>query len=179
MCDSLIYLFNDSTISMYGLPVLWTQDNQLTADRITIFSSNQQVDSMQMINSAFIISVDEYGKDKYNQIKGRDMTGYFENNELYRIDVFGNSQTIYFVREEDGSLIGINQAVAGNMTIRIGDRNVSDIYYYDEPVAHLIPEQDFPKQELKLKNFNWLGQHRPYNKNDIFIWRSDTPVLKH
>lgn len=179
MCDSLVYSFSDSTILMNGLPVLWTQDNQLTADRIKIFSSNQQVDSMQMINSAFIISVDEYGEDQYNQIKGRDMTGYFENNELYRIDVFGNSQTIYFVREEDGALIGINQAVAGNMTIRVGERNVTDIYYYDKPDAHLIPEAQFPKQELKLKNFNWLGQHRPLNKNDIFIWRTDTPALKH
>jgi len=177
MCDSLVYLFSDSTISMYGKPALWTQDNQLTAELIKIFSSNQRVDSMQMTNSSFIISLDKYGEQRYNQIKGKNMVGYFKNNELFKIDVEGNSETIYFVSEETGALIGINKALASSMSIFIEDRQVADIYYYEKPLAQLTPEESFPVQELRLKNFQWLGDHRPQNRFDIFRWESRLPVL--
>ena len=177
MCDSLVYLFSDSTISMYGKPALWTQDNQLTAEMIKIFSSNQRVDSMQMTSSSFIISIDKYGEERYNQIKGKDMVGYFKNNELFKIDVEGNSETIYFVSEETGALIGINKALASSMSIFIEDRQIADIYYYEKPVAQLTPEESFPVQELKLKNFQWLEMHRPKNRYDIFKWERTVPVL--
>ena len=131
-----------------------------------------------MTNSSFIISIDKYGKENYNQIKGKSMVGYFKHNELYKIDVQGNSETLYFVREEDGALIGINKAMASSMSIRIADRQLTDIYYYDKPDAHLIPEDSFPEQGLKLKNFIWLGSERPKNRYDIFKWESNSPVLK-
>ncbi|OQX79731.1 MAG: hypothetical protein B6D64_04335 [Bacteroidetes bacterium 4484_276] len=177
MCDSLVYMFADSTISMFGQPALWTQENQLTANKIKIFSSGQKIDSMQMTNLSFIISTDKFDIEKFNQIKGRDMVGYFEDNELNKINVQGNSETIYFVREEDGALIGINKALASNMSIIIGDRQLTDIFYYDKPDAHLIPESSYPEQELKLKNFKWLGTQRPNNRYDIFKWDGIIPVL--
>ncbi len=168
MCDSLVYLFTDSTISMYDNPALWSQDNQLTAKMIKIFNLNQKVDSMQMTGSSFIISLDKYGEERYNQIKGKNMTGYFKNNELFKINVEGNSETIYYISEECGALIGINKAVASSMAIFITDHQVSDIYYYSEPVASLTPEATFPEQELRLKNFKWIGIQRPGSRYDIF-----------
>jgi len=176
-CDSLVYMFTDSTISMFGEPVLWTDDNQLSAENIKIFSSNQKVDSMQMTQSSFIISIDKYGSDNYNQIKGKNMVSFFKDNQLVKINVEGNSETIYFVREENGALIGINKAMASHMSILIGDKQVTDIFYYDEPEAQLTPESNFPEQELKLKNFKWLDKQRPKNRYDIFRWERIYPVL--
>jgi len=178
MCDSLVYNFRDSTITMYNKPALWTQDNQLTAEVITIYSSGQKVDSMHLVNSAFIISIDKYNPDKFNQIKGKNMTGYFKDNELYKIAVDGNSETIYFVREEDGSMIGINKAASSNMEIRISKRQIKDIVYRDQPDATLYNEKEFPVQELLLRDFKWLGSNRPEKKNDIFIWDIGDKPLK-
>jgi hypothetical protein len=161
---------------MYGNPALWTQDNQLTAEKIKIFSSNQKVDSMLMTSSSFIISLDKYGDERYNQIKGKNMVGYFKNNELFKINVEGNSETIYYVSEESGALIGINKALASSMAIFITDRQVADIHYYSQPVANLTPEAIFPEQELKLRNFKWLGEYRPKNRYDIFKWGPLVPV---
>ena len=157
MCDSLVYDFKDSTINMFKSPALWTQDNQITADRITIFSSNQRVDSMHMDHSAFIISIDKYDAEKFNQIRGKNMIGYFNNNELNRISVEGNSETIYFVREENGDLMGINKAFSSNMEIRIDARQIKDIVYVEQPDATLYNENDFSEQEMELKGFKWLG----------------------
>ncbi len=60
-----------------------------------------------MINDAFIISREDSGK--FNQITGRSMTGYIRNNELTRIDVNGNAQTIYYAKDGK-TFIGVNKA---------------------------------------------------------------------
>ncbi len=178
-CDSLVYSFNDSTIAMFGRPALWTQANQLTANQITIYSSGQKIDSLFLDNASFIISVDKFDISKYNQIKGKNMTGYFKENELYQIDVEGNSETVYFVREEDGGLMGINKAISSDMRILINQRQISEIYYFQQPEATLYPEKEFPVEELKLKDFKWLGNQRPKSKYEIFLWEDEPqPVLK-
>ncbi|MCF8366502.1 MAG: hypothetical protein K9H16_12010 [Bacteroidales bacterium] len=178
MSDSLVYSFNDSTINMYLNPVLWTKGNQLSAEQIEIYTSNQRVDSMNMIKSSFIVSLDKFGRNQYNQIKGKNMVAYFEENELNLVKVDGNSETIYFVREEDGNLIGINKAVSSSMEIWIEDRQVVDIYYFDNPDAQLYPESELPADQYFLRDFKWLKDDRPINKYDIFKWTVNLPALR-
>jgi lipopolysaccharide export system protein LptA len=178
MTDSLVYAFADSTINMYHNPVLWTQGNQLTAEQIEIFTSDQKVDSMYMTKSSFIISLDKFNLNQYNQIKGKSMVAYFEENELNLVKVSGNSETIYYVREEEGGLIGINKAASGNMEIWIEDRQVIDIYYFDTPDAQLYPEEELPADQQFLRDFIWRKEDRPLNRSDIFVWPANTPALR-
>jgi lipopolysaccharide export system protein LptA len=178
MCDSLSYSIADSTITMYHRPVIWTDENQISADLIKLFSSEQAVDSMYLINSSFIISADEVDPKNYNQIKGKNMTVYFVENELNRIMVEGNSETIYFVREENGDLVGINRAFSSNMKIFVEDRQVTDIHYFEKPDATLFPENEIPSNEMKLRGFIWLDEVRPRKKDDIFQKNVDEPVWR-
>ena len=123
---------------------------------------------MVLYSSAFMISQDD--TNKFNQVKGRNMTGYMKNNDLYKIFVNGNSETIYYVREEDRTLIGINKAVSSDMLILLENRQPTYITYIDRPVATLYPEKEIPPLELKLKGFKWIEGKRPLKKADIFIW---------
>jgi hypothetical protein len=169
-CDSLTYNLNDSTIIMYERPVVWTQDTQITSELIKIFTSHNSIDSMYIFNSAFIISMDETDPNSFNQVKGKNMKAYFTENELYKINVLGNSETIYFVREEDGSLIGINRAFSANMEIFVADRQITDIFYFDKPDATLFPEEEIQPNELRLRDFRWHDAERPKTSEDIFLW---------
>jgi lipopolysaccharide export system protein LptA len=168
MSDSMTYHGSDSTITMYKEPVIWSDQNQLTADSITLTIRNGQIDSLVLYSSAFIASEDD--TNKYNQVKGRDMIGYINNNELYRIRVIGNAETIYYVREEDRTLIGINKAMASDMLIFLENKEVKTITYIDQPVATLYPEKDISPFDLKLKGFKWIIGKRPLAKSDIFYW---------
>ncbi|HPG32690.1 MAG TPA: LptA/OstA family protein, partial [Lentimicrobium sp.] len=169
LADSIVYKTADSTMRMLGMPVLWTDENQLTADSIYITTANKEVRNMFLYNAAFIISKDTLGSG-YNQIKGRNMTGYFLKNDLTAIRVQGNSETIYWVREEDGTLTGINKGYSSNMAIRLRERKMKQIVYIEKPNAVLYPEGDLKPDELLLKNFKWLGDRRPLKREDIFIW---------
>lgn len=167
MCDSLVYDGRDSVLTMYKEPVLWSGLNQLTADSISMTMRNGEADSLFMFNSAFIISKDD--TNRFNQIKGRNLNAKFRKNELYKIRILGNSETIYYAREEDKSLIGINKAISSDMLIFLENNKLQSITYLEKPEAHLIPEKDFPVQELKLKGFKWLEDKQPKTKWDIFI----------
>jgi lipopolysaccharide export system protein LptA len=169
--DSMLYRFRDSTILLYKMPILWSDDNQLTSDSIYILTSKKSIKQLMLYNSAFIISKDS--TTSYNQIKGRNMTGFFKDNHLNRIDVYANAETIYFVREEDKTLIGINKAVAGNMHIYLKDKKIEGITYLDSPTATLYPEKDIEPRDRILKNFEWHGQQRPMNKEQIFDWNPE------
>ena len=171
MCDSLVYRVKDSVISMYVEPVLWTRENQLTSDSILMYVNNNRIDSMALFNMAFIISQDT--KSTYDQIKGKQMRGYFRDDELYRINVIGNAETIYFLREENGAMIGINKLVSSDMAILLEDGKLKSIKYYTQPDGTMYPEEDLAKDQQVLKGFEWLKDDRPIKREDIFKERSD------
>lgn len=165
-CDSLVYHMSDSTMRMYKLPVLWSSKNQLTADSIFITIANKELDSLTMYNSAFIVSRDSL--EGYNQIKGKNMVGHFLKNELDNIFVDGNAQSVYWVREDDRRLIGINLAKSSTMLIRLEENNIKGISYYTGPTETMYPEKELPKAEAILRGFQWLEEKRPKDKEDIF-----------
>ncbi len=166
-CDSMDYRMSDSTIHLYHEPVLWSGKNQLTADSISIAIVRNQVDSLVMYNTAFIISRDT--TDTFNQIKGKNMVAFFTRNELSSINVDGNAQTVYYVREDDGYLIGINLAEASTMKIRVKDNEVKNISYQSSPEETMYPEKQISNKQTILKGFSWQQYLRPLKKEDIFV----------
>ncbi len=166
-CDSMTYSFSDSVIRLYHQPVLWSQDNQLSADYIEILTKNQRIDKLIMEQMAFIINTTD--TIMFNQIKGRKMICYFNDNELYKIDVIGNGESLYYIKDEE-DIIGVNKSISSNFEIFWQDGEVTTIKSYPKPDAILYPPDQLPNDEKKLKDFRWQEEDRPKNKNDIFVW---------
>jgi len=171
MSDSLIYSFADSTIFMYKEPVLWSEQNQLSSDSIRIALSNNQVDSLALISSAFIISMDDtIHKNTFNQIKGKVMVGYFKNNAMDRVQIYGNAQSIFYVRDERQRLTGINTTTSSDMNIYMENNEVIAVVPIRNVDAHMYPENEVLEEDRKLKNFKWIEDRRPMKKEDIYVW---------
>jgi lipopolysaccharide export system protein LptA len=163
-CDSLSYSFQDSVIRLYTRPVIWSAENQLTADSMALFTKNRQSDRLELYNNAFIaMFVDTI---RYNQIKGRSLTGYFKNNELFKIDIKGNGESVYYLL--DGEAVGgRNQSKCANMEVRLEKGKVSEIYEYENPDGFIDPP--LPANPVRLDGFKWLDLLRPKKMKDIFI----------
>ncbi|NOX48778.1 MAG: organic solvent tolerance protein OstA [Chlorobi bacterium] len=170
LCDSLVYGFADSTIYLYKSPVMWSEANQLTADSVRIALANNQIDSLALISSAFIISIDDSLDQTYNQVKGRTLVGYFKNNEMVKIMINGNAESIYFVRDEDKNLMGINKSVSSDMNIYLENNEISILTPIINVDAHMYPVGELSGPELKLKHFKWIEGRRPVKKEDVFVW---------
>jgi lipopolysaccharide export system protein LptA len=164
-CDSLAYSFQDSVIRLYDEPVLWSEENQLTADSMAIFTRNRQADRMELYNSAFVCSqVDEA---RFNQIKGRSLTGYFRDNELYKIDISGNGESIYFLIDGE-NIVGVNTAKCATIEIGIEDGKIRDIIQRQSPEGVIDPPKMTGQGQIRLDGFNWFDNLRPKKLSDIF-----------
>lgn len=166
-CDSLSYLERDSVFRFYHDPVLWSEEHQLTAEYIDLHLAYKELDYIDLVSSSFIISMED--TIHFNQIKGRNMIGYFNKNKLIRIEVKGNGQTIYFPRDEE-ELIGVNKAESSDLVIYMVDGKIKKIKFIHEPKATLLPPDQLRDNELYLRGFVWLDQFRPRSREEIFFW---------
>ena len=165
-CDSMIYDFRDSVNTFYHDPVLWAMGNQMTAQIIKLFTKNKVLYKAELENGAFIVAPED--TLFYNQLKGKRMTGYIKNNALYRIDVEGNAQTIYYPKDQD-IVIGANKAESSNMTIYLEEGHIKDIIMRNTPKGNLQPPIFLTEEDEKLPGFRWLEDYRPKSKDDIYI----------
>jgi lipopolysaccharide export system protein LptA len=167
-CDSLIYITTDSVIDMHGTPVLWSEANQLTGDLIKIYMKNNAADWIHITNNAMIASLEDQTLRYYNQLSGRESKAYIIENEMRKIDMIGNAISIYFSKDSDESLVGINKAEGSLMTIYLKNKELEKISMTPDSKGILYPPDKAPKEELFLRNFSWQEDIRPKNKEDIF-----------
>jgi len=162
-CDSLSYSFQDSVIRLYRNPVLWSGEDQLTSDSMAVFTKNRQTDRLELYNNSFIASkVDSL---RFNQIKGRSLTGHFKDNKLYKINIKGNGEVLYYLL--DGELVaGVDQSKCANMDIMVDNGKVTDIFEYENPEGFIDPP--LPLSPIRLEGYKWFDDLRPKKKNDIF-----------
>lgn len=164
-CDSLYYNMRDSIIYMYDNPVIWSDDSQLSSEYMEVHSKNGEIDRIIMTNSAFIVSEEEPGL--YNQIKGKDILGYFRDDELYRVDVSGNAETLYYP-EDNEEIIGISKVASSRLVIFLKESKPDNIRFLNQPQGTLFPMEDLPPDDRLLENFQWLNNIRPLSREDVF-----------
>lgn len=177
-CDSMVYHTQDSTITMYFNPVVWSDANQLTADtiRFTIVDSVNM--RMELSRSAFIVSSVYDDETEFNQIKGLNIVGNIYDKKLNRVDVIGNAESLYYILEEDSSLVGINSAATSEMRILFEDNEIQSIIFYNEPDGKLYPDAELHAKDRQLKNFRWLNVYRPATRHEIFMMPVEREVTK-
>ena len=165
-CDSLAYWSKDSTIQLFTDPVIWSNNNQIKADYIEMINRSKDPDEIRMLEDAFIISMED-DSIRFNQIKGKNMTGFVRKNELYKIDVNGNGQSNYYAYDKNG-IIGLNRAESSNITIYMSKGKVSRIALIKSPEGELKPLAELEEGDKQLPGFNWQQDIRPKSKFDIF-----------
>lgn len=160
-CDSLVFLDQDSLITMYEAPILWNNKHQITADTIIAKLRKGTIHRAYTNTNSFITSHDTLSN--FNQIKGKNMTAYFKNGGIDHIDVSGNGESLYYAKDaqEASKIIGLNYIICSNMIIYFVENELNQISFLRKPDAKFIPPQEITNKEKKLKNFSWHNEIRP------------------
>lgn len=114
---------------------------------------------MYMYSNAFIASEDTLRN--YNQVKGRDMTAYFQNGDIKRVNVNGNGESLYFALEGDTTVTGMNKAICSDMVLKFGENKLKTISFLVQPDASFIPPHELEEGQKQLEGFAWLAELRP------------------
>jgi hypothetical protein len=145
-CDSLHTHQKFGLTKMFKNPILWSGDNQITGDTIELLSdkATNKLDSLFIKKNAFINQKDSVG---FNQIKGKNMFGKFEEKKL----------------------IAIMKMSCSNILFELEKNAVQRIQFLKMPDGKTYPPSQFPETESKLKGFVWRENEKPLTKEDIFV----------
>jgi len=165
--DSLEYDRIDSTLHLYGDPVLWSGLNQLSGDTLHIWIVNQTADSLVADGKAFVISRNDSLFD--DQVKGKLLRAKFSKEQMVRLEVEGNSESIYLVKDEK-KRIGLNQSVSASLRVELADNEPKIIVFKEEPEATFYPIHEVWRSENRLDGYRWRIKEQPpvyYNTKPV------------
>jgi lipopolysaccharide assembly outer membrane protein LptD (OstA) len=172
VCDSLQFNTVDSILNMYKNPILWNTDYQLNGDTIRILFNDSTIERLYVLQYSFAFQQLESSIDSsyFNQLKGKNLTAYFDGGEMYKMYVDGNAESIYYpIDEQDGAFIGLCKTVSSSISFDIKDRKPIQIVLYVEPDYDLLPIPDLTPDDKFLKDFINYDYLRPKSKEDIFV----------
>jgi hypothetical protein len=144
----------------------------MTADYMQFLTDKGHILELFMRNNAFIAS--HYSDNDYQQVKGDMMKGYFVNNELNLMKVFGSTETIYFIEDENGGKTGINKSKSTALDMHFEEKEVTAIDMNGSPIGTIYPHRELSSEQRKLSGFLWRGLVRPLNPEDVFRNDSST-----
>ncbi|WP_233098648.1 OstA-like protein [Aureibaculum flavum] len=174
-CDSIHSNQKTGLTQMFRNPVLWSQESQITGDTIHLLSNSvtEQLDSLKILRNAFVIQKDSAG---YNQIKGRNILGKFIDNDLEDVNVVGNAESIFYVRDDEDNLNGIDKSTCSYINFQLKDKKIRNITYYVNPEGTIYPPSKIPKSDRIFRGFVWRDTERPQKMEDIFIKDDDDAI---
>jgi lipopolysaccharide export system protein LptA len=165
--DSLFYSAADSTLRWYENPIIWSENSQQTGDTIYVQFKNKKINNLQVLRNGFMVNT-EGDSTKFNQVKGKLMTGFFVDGELRNMYVDGNAESIYFTKEKENGkeVYKMNQTVSGRIKFSFFEKELDNIKTIKDTEGAYFSDKDIPKEPI-LTGFIWKPELRPTSKADV------------
>ena len=180
LCDSLYYNSKDSTAQMFGCPILWNGNNQITGETIKMYTKGENVDKVEIIGNAFLYSKED--TLAINQVSGKIITAYLEDGKLYKAHVNGNAISVYFVEEDSDNpktdtskeYVGINRAESSELHIYFEDKNkIKKIAMTPSSNGVMYTPDKISQTKLtRLDGFADYEYIRPTDQYDIYNYKN-------
>jgi len=134
ICDSLQLSERDSIINMYRNAVIWNENRQIYGNEINIHLIDSAADWATLPDFGFI--AEHLGENYYNQLSGKKMKAWFEQDKtseqqnysssstrgqtyLRQLDVDGNVIAIFYPQEQDSTYNKQVQAEGGYLRVSL------------------------------------------------------------
>lgn len=156
-------------------PIIWSGENQMTGDTIHLINNPEtnKLDSLKVFYNVFLVQKDSI--NGFNQVKGKELYGQFnDKNELYNVDILKNTESIFYIREDDGTLTGIDKSLSSAINLTLVNNEIEEITRIKKIEGKVYPESQFPENARKLRGFIWRGEERLLTKDDLF--KDDPPL---
>jgi lipopolysaccharide export system protein LptA len=166
--DSLWYSGKDSIFRLFTNPVLWASKSQITGDTIFLYTKNKKPDRMYVRENAFAINTSDSAGAMYNQIKGNRLNGYFKDGEMDYTRTTGNGESIYYVKDDKGKFVGVNNATSDIIDMRFKNKELNKVVFISEVNGTMYPIKQAKEENKTLRGFKWLESLRPKTKFELF-----------
>ncbi|MCC6754254.1 MAG: hypothetical protein IT266_09775 [Saprospiraceae bacterium] len=166
-CDSLYFSGVDSSFLLFGRPVLWADSSQLTGDTAQLVLEHKALKDLLLYPGAFIINREVAGVD--NQIKGRTVHARFAEKRMRTLEVAGNAESLYFIRDDASGFVGANVIQCSQMEFVFNEeRKIRHIDFFTKPTGTMLPVHEGLLR--KLEGYLPRYGERPETLESIVVW---------
>ena len=114
------------------------------------------------------LMVNKTGDDMYNQIKGNRLYGYFREGEIDNIRAKGNAESIYYAKDQEDKLIGVNKASSDIIDMRFRNKELNKVVFISAVTGKMLPFRQATEEDRRLRSFKWQEDRRPKSKFELF-----------
>ncbi len=159
IADTLIFREVDSILNMIRKPVVWSGERQGYGNRIDVHFNDSAADWALLPESGMV--AEHLEEDFYNQMSGSRLKAYFEGEEMKRLEVDGNVETIFLPQENDSSFNKLVHAESSYLTVDMDGKEMKHLKMWPEVSGTVTPLFDVRKSSQYLHGFRWLEALRP------------------
>ena len=103
-------------------------------------------------------------------MKGINLLGNFDDNELQTIDIVKNAEMVYYLYDDTTQdLIGIDKAICSAMQLQMAGNQIQSITFLTKPEGAVYPIEELPIDQQQLPGFYWRGDEMIQSKADLII----------
>lgn len=168
LADSLFYSGKDSVLTLYRDPVLWQENQQLSAETITVFTKNQDVTQVKLEEASLVVEMVD--SVHFNQITGKEIIAFVDSSQIRLVEVNGNAETVYFAREESDTLflLGANRTESSKVVMHFKNKKIDRVVLTSSSSGVFYPLHIVTAEKTRLEQFFWAENRRPFSKDEVF-----------
>jgi len=160
-----LYVCADSTFTLFGNPICWSDTTQFKGDTIMIVLANDEVSEIIAKKNAFI-TTKQIG-NYFDQIKGRYIHSYMDSNELRLMHIKGNAEALHLIKDDEDAYVGPNRTQCSHMSFFFQQNELDSIKFYTQPESKMTPMEKAADKDLKLDGFYWETNLRPESHENL------------
>ena len=168
VADSLSYISMDSTLSLYGKPILWSEERQLSGDTTHFYFRSKKLDYVDVLGKALVVEhIDSV--DYYNQMSGDSLRAYVQDSTVREILVRGKVESIFYMKEDGtNDYNGLNRMTSSTMHVLLDSGKVKKSIWRGPVEGKAYPLEMASGPDVnRLPLFQWAADRRPMRKEDI------------
>lgn len=166
LCDSLTFVQRDSMMYLDIHPIVWSGERQIFGSTIEVHFNDSTADWANLPRFGLMAEAIEEGF--YNQLSGKMMKAYFENQDLKHLDVSGNVQAIFLPQESDSTYNKIFNVESSFLAADFNKRQLEKMKLWPQTNGTGTPLYLAKKSLYYLPQFKWYGDLRPVSPEDVF-----------
>ena len=162
IADTMIFYEYDSLLHLIRKPIVWSGERQVMGNRIDVHFNDSTPDWALLPSSGLMAEhVDE---DFYNQISGKVMKAWLEDQKVKKVDVEGNVQIIFLPQESDSTYNKVVNAEGSYLTMNFNEGELNHLRLWPEVNGTVTPVGQVKRNLQFLEGFRWLEALRPQRK---------------
>jgi lipopolysaccharide assembly outer membrane protein LptD (OstA) len=166
VCDSLSYTKSEATFKLYRNPILWSKNQQSNADTIFVKTIENKLSLLNLKANALLVSETGFN-GYYDQVSGGFIDAFFIENEIQKVHVNQNAESLYYVKDDSEKYVGLNKAESASMDVYFANKELNHIVMRENPKGSFPPIDKITASEKFLSTFKLLTNKKPKSKNEI------------